>query len=297
MNTNTEILTESKTEIEKQHEIRRLVPSTLIMNEPLIHKKAVKDKTPDIFPIPSHDNREGYGGKNDALYVDYGLHDYYHVSEFIAIPKAPKILDIGGCTGRVLRHFANHDPAGTYFISEMNKKYVAWVNTNLDLSSRGGPKIGAVQAQTNGILPFEDNYFDIIMGFSVFTHIDYNIETIQNEIFRVLKPGGKIWFSFHSEFTWMTRHDLLLDHALRSYPGYPEKAENWEINGFISFRKVENDPYMCQVFETCDHALVSWRRLFCDVSVIANGYGTHDVIIGNKSTSTPWQRLKKYFWK
>jgi SAM-dependent methyltransferase len=42
-------------------------------------------------------------------------------------------------------------------------------------------------------LPFRDNHFDTVCGLSVLHHLD--ITAALPEIYRVLKPGGKIWFS------------------------------------------------------------------------------------------------------
>jgi len=42
-------------------------------------------------------------------------------------------------------------------------------------------------------LPFEENHFDFVCGLSILHHL--HLERSLKEIFRVLKPGGKLWFS------------------------------------------------------------------------------------------------------
>ena len=42
-------------------------------------------------------------------------------------------------------------------------------------------------------LKFEDNYFDFIVGFEIIEHV--NPDTLLKEIYRVLKPGGKLILS------------------------------------------------------------------------------------------------------
>jgi ubiquinone/menaquinone biosynthesis C-methylase UbiE len=43
-------------------------------------------------------------------------------------------------------------------------------------------------------IPFEDNTFDSILACEVMEHI-FNIEEILKELYRILKPGGKILIS------------------------------------------------------------------------------------------------------
>jgi SAM-dependent methyltransferase len=43
-------------------------------------------------------------------------------------------------------------------------------------------------------LPFKDNYFDLVVSFEVFEHV-FNLEDILTELRRVIKPGGKLYFT------------------------------------------------------------------------------------------------------
>ena len=51
------------------------------------------------------------------------------------------------------------------------------------------------------ICPFEDNYFDLVYGISVFTHISDLADAWFLELLRVLRPGGHAYLTIHDEHT------------------------------------------------------------------------------------------------
>ena len=59
----------------------------------------------------------------------------------------------------------------------------------------------------NPHLPFPDNHFDVIYGFSVFTHIKYLWDNWILELRRVLKPGGLLIQTVHTEHAWQHYYD------------------------------------------------------------------------------------------
>ena len=103
-----------------------------------------------------------------------------------------KILDVGCGYGGVLRKFINYGamPENLYGIDllpdriEMAKKLSPHINFYLGSATE---------------LPFEDNFFDIVMQFTVFTSIlDYSVkQKVAQEMLRVLKPYGIIiWYDY-----------------------------------------------------------------------------------------------------
>ncbi len=92
--------------------------------------------------------------------------------------RGGKILDIGCGGGSEL--FAR--------FGEVTGLDISWesVRSAREIYPRG------VQANLTRI-PFEDNYFDAILGQDVFGHIPVeDKESVINELLRVLKPGGKL---------------------------------------------------------------------------------------------------------
>ena len=52
----------------------------------------------------------------------------------------------------------------------------------------------------SGELPYAAETFDFIYAFSVFTHLSESLQFFWiNELSRVVKPGGYIWFTTHGE--------------------------------------------------------------------------------------------------
>jgi len=102
----------------------------------------------------------------------YGLAKY--LVERFAIKEGNRILDNGCGRGDFLRGFekCGMEVYGTDYEKIFDGVY-AGINLETDK------------------LPFEDNYFDVVFTKSVIEHI-HKPEIYLNEMYRVLKPGGRI---------------------------------------------------------------------------------------------------------
>jgi ubiquinone/menaquinone biosynthesis C-methylase UbiE len=85
------------------------------------------------------------------------------------------MLDIGCGVGLITEYFA-----------EKNKVYCVDVDDNLKVADRSKLVFALV---TSSALPFDDNFFDIVISNHVIEHVPDQSMHI-NEIKRVLKPGG-----------------------------------------------------------------------------------------------------------
>ena len=103
------------------------------------------------------------------------------------VPAGGRILDIGAGRGRFLKEMA-----GLGF-------EIHGVETNSDYI--GGNVIGTRAEE----LPFEDASFDFVNCAEVSEHVDDPIKVLK-EIFRVLKPGGKCYISFHNRWSVYDYH-------------------------------------------------------------------------------------------
>jgi len=103
-----------------------------------------------------------------------------------------KILDVGCGAGGVLRNFIKYGaiPENLYGIDLLPDR----IETAKKLSPHINFYLGSATE-----LPFENEFFDIVMQFTVFTSIlDYSMkQKIAQEMLRVLKPDGIIlWYDY-----------------------------------------------------------------------------------------------------
>jgi SAM-dependent methyltransferase len=124
-------------------------------------------------------------------------------------------------------------------------------------------------------IPFEDNSFDSILTNEVLEHI-FNLEEIIGELYRVLKPGGKILIT--TPFAWM-EHETPNDFGRYSSFGMKNLLER---NGFTILEMEKTTNYLqtqTQLRNTywCNHFFPRFRpfatALVYFYSFLNNGWG------------------------
>lgn len=110
------------------------------------------------------------------------------------LPTAPQILDWGCGPARITRHIQGLLPNAQVYGTDTNADTIAWNELHFN-------SISFVPQKQTPPLPFTDQQFDLIIGFSVLTHIPANMqEKWMNELYRILKPGGIIWLTTHGQY-------------------------------------------------------------------------------------------------
>lgn len=99
--------------------------------------------------------------------------------------KNKNILDWGCGPARIIRHFPDLiDRSCGFYGTDYNKKTIDWNLKN----------IKEIQFNNNSLeakLPYQDNYFDVIYGLSVLTHLSEKMHKDWfEELYRVLNVGG-----------------------------------------------------------------------------------------------------------
>jgi SAM-dependent methyltransferase len=236
---------------------------------------ALKYLERDNLPIPRRANREFYCGDQDVGYWLFGLADYLKVRACWQenLSRINRILDFGGSTGRVFRHFYCQGEIDEVYACDSNKVNIQWCKAYFP------PDIRVFLNTFYPGLPFADGYFDMITAFSVFTHIDDFEDGWLLELSRILKPDGIAYITIHDEAAWevMPPH---LQKVIGSSPG----ASGIDFKGPMpSARMVfpagDQAPYGLNVFHRQDHVQRFWERYFRIVEIIPQGHHFQTVLV------------------
>ena len=138
------------------------------------------------FPLGSEEYFKYYDGLRETIEnveFSYELHEY---KEF----EGKKVLDVGSGNGYVLSKYAK-EGASVYGVD------ITPTGIQLCRSRFGYLGIqGNFQVADAQHLPFENNTFDCVTSMGVLHHVPVT-ERAVSEIFRVLKPGGRLIVMFY----------------------------------------------------------------------------------------------------
>ena len=113
----------------------------------------------------------------------YEIHEYKHFS-------GKKVLDVGCGNGYVLERFAR-EKADVYGI-DITPMSIKLCNQRFDFKGiKGDFRVANAEE-----IPFPDNYFDCVTSMGVLHHVPDTQKAV-DEIFRVLKPGGRLIVMFY----------------------------------------------------------------------------------------------------
>jgi SAM-dependent methyltransferase len=103
----------------------------------------------------------------------------------------PRILDFGCGCARMDRWLIKAATSSELHGCDIDEQAIAWDQANL-------PDMHFVRNDYEPPLPYADEFFDLIINHSVFTHIDERMQDLWlAELRRVLKPGGIALLSIH----------------------------------------------------------------------------------------------------
>jgi ubiquinone/menaquinone biosynthesis C-methylase UbiE len=98
--------------------------------------------------------------------------------------ELPTILDWGCGTGRIVQHLHRHHPYLLLYGADINKEMIAWNHQNIK-------DVYFSHISLNAPTAYPNNYFDMIYGISVFTHIpSIKQKEWVEEMYRIIKPSG-----------------------------------------------------------------------------------------------------------
>lgn len=197
---------------------------------------------------------------NAAYYRTEGLRAYGQFMDAVARHRDPlrveSMLDWGCGSGRNTVHFLRDPDVARVVGCDIDREAVEWCRAHL-------PDGRFEIAPTEPPLPFDDGSFDLVVGCSVFTHLD---EVRQRawlaELRRVLQPGGLLLATVHGDFA--------IDFHLRGLGPLRRGLARlrWTLRGFVDLGE---DPriegaappgYYRAVFQSPRHTRRAWRDGF-----------------------------------
>lgn len=151
---------------------------------------------PSVALPPDYLMYESYNLDYQKYYED-GLDTAQWLADHFARHKTLEnlnILDWGCGPGRVIRHLPNViNHANYYFGTDYNVKSINWCKINLP----------DIHFKLNNIHPptvFESNFFDVIYGISILTHLsEASHHAWLQELIRITRPGGILFLTTHGD--------------------------------------------------------------------------------------------------
>ncbi|MEP6914282.1 MAG: methyltransferase domain-containing protein, partial [Acidobacteriota bacterium] len=119
-----------------------------------------------------------------------------------SLQEFASVLDFGCGVGRVLRWLKALIPEARFAGAEIDEDAIAWIRDHY-------PDVDVSAITNNGLPPleFEDGRFDLVLAYSVFTHLDATYQDAWLiELRRLVRPGGILLLSISGP--------RMLDHTL-----------------------------------------------------------------------------------
>ena len=232
----------------------------------------------DTMPIPSARDREGYYGDRHFEYWLSGLSDYLKIKKTCSNTDWAKasLLDFGGATGRVARHFYAQENMADVMICDVNINNVDWVIENLP-SGFSAFKNGSLPS-----LPLPDDSVDVITAFSVFTHMsEYELAWLY-ELRRILKPNGVLYATIHNDDTWNILPSTWVYNVLIQSEDFRSAySPNSDLRERRIFEYSSEAAYNCNTFHPNSYIHRVWGRTFkvLDILPVCHSYQSAVVLL------------------
>ena len=191
-----------------------------------------------------------YGNYESATYrevrietygEDFGQTSWVTTEESNAIPELlglrsdSAVLEVGCGSGRYALQLA--EKVGCRLIGlDINEPGIR--NAKQLALARGlGSQLRFEQCDASKKLPFDDNMFDAVFSNDVLCHIPGRAEVLV-EMFRVLRPGGRMLFSDALVIGGMVTHQEIATRSSIGYYVYSPPGENERLLERAKFRQI-----------------------------------------------------------
>ncbi|MCD9575621.1 class I SAM-dependent methyltransferase [Flavobacterium soyae] len=188
-------------------------------------------------------NKNKYEPKKGDIFIgsgdflSQGKHHLELLKEYTSLQPDYSVLDVGCGIGRAAVPLTQYlSTKGKYEGFDVVKKGIDWCRKNIskDFSNFNFQHISlnndlynlTNQKAENFKFPYEDNSFDTVFLFSVFTHMQpKEVQNYLNEIYRVLKPDGKCLSTF---FLYDDQNEEYISKENKGFC-FPYQKENYRL--------------------------------------------------------------------
>lgn len=231
---------------------------------------------PENYPLPESDRiNRVIGSKDEAKYclggytlarqIENALSELFSLT----IPDFKTILDWGCGAGRLLRYFGKYaSKKTTIFGADVDYDNVNWCNLHL-------PDCRAI---TLDLLPpsvFSDDFFDLIVGNSVLTHLNEEVQFAWlEELRRISRPGAILLLTIQDISDLMFESYSAAKFRLLLNQGFLSPSVDNAISEFIA------DPeYYRSAYHAHEYIREKWSQYFSIVTIIPKFSNNHQDLV------------------
>ncbi len=206
-----------------------------------------------------------------------------------ALDQFSRVYEFGCGCGRVTAHLRRRLGSALRAVTDVDTDALDWLR----------PQLPDVEVRGNDALPpleFADASFDLVLGWSVFTHFPEDFQDAWlAELARVTAPGGYVLQTVNgaANLEWSRQH-ALHDWSYHKRIADPTAFALDDIDaaladrGFVSWREADWHPWLPDYYHTTFHTpryvREHWSRWFTVVAVLEGQARTnHDMVVLRRS--------------
>lgn len=214
---------------------------------------------PLMLRVAGSDNPDFFRADGQRTYADFAA----AVERHGGFSRVRRMLDWGCGCARVTAHFLADGRVREVHGVDIDGEAVSWCRESL-------PRGTFQQTGPYPPLPFPDGCFDLVVAYSVFTHLPAEVQSAWlAEMRRVLAPGGLLLATVHGEFAALFSLPIREPQNLRErlellFGGGPIKGGIMDSVQDRALDGIAPDGYYRSVLQTKRYTVREWSR-FLDV--------------------------------